>query len=134
MKTYTIKKTAGISLQQLYSDLSSGGHIVSYGYCVSILALTFRLMSSPHFIKPSEKLSQYRLGYNLRSLFLGWWGFPWGPIYTIDMLKINYKTGGGIDITDDILTKIKVQYADTDDQHIFEEDITVDYDESELVR
>ncbi|EHQ26215.1 hypothetical protein [Mucilaginibacter paludis] len=133
MKSYTIKKTAGISIEQLYDDLSHGGRIVSYGYCVSIIAMTYRLMSSPHFIRPDEKISKYRMGYNLRSLILGWWGLPWGPIYTIDMIKINAKTGGGIDVTEDLLIKIQQQYSGSNTKEILSQDLTVNYNQYELI-
>ena len=29
------------------------------------------------------------------SLLLGWWGIPWGPIYTIRALVINSKAAAG---------------------------------------
>ena len=132
MKTYTIQKTAGLSLEQLYSNLSVGGRIITYGYCISIVALTFRLTSTPYFIRPGEKLNKYAWAYNLRSMLFGWWGIPWGPIYTIDMLKINRKHGG-IDITDEILEKIKEQYSPADENKVLEEDLTVEYSEHELV-
>ncbi|RKR82347.1 hypothetical protein BDD43_2523 [Mucilaginibacter gracilis] len=134
MKTYAIKHTAGLTLNDLYNYLHRGGHIVTYGYCVSILAFTYRLVSSPHFIKPGEKISKYRLSYNIRSLLFGWWGLPWGPIYTIDMIKINAKNGGGMDVTTEILMKIKQKYDDDYNSKIFEEDITIDYEDAELRR
>jgi hypothetical protein len=104
-----------------------------YGYCVSILAITFRLVSPPYFIKPGERLSKYRLGYNIRSVLFGWWGLPWGSIYTIDMIKINFKNGGGIDITDDILAKVRLKYFPANAGTMFDEDITIEYDKHELV-
>lgn len=133
MKTYTIKKTAGISLNELYENLRKGGKIVTYGYCVSILAITFRRISSPHYIRSGERLSKYRLGYNIRSLIFGWWGLPWGPIYTIDMIKINFKNGGGIDVTDEILIKLNEKYNSSVNDEVFKDDITIDYNDSELI-
>jgi hypothetical protein len=134
LKTYAIKKTSGLTLQQFYDGIAQGGRIVMYGYCVSILALTFRLVSSPHFIKAGERISKYRLGYNIRSLLFGWWGLPWGPVYTIDMIKINFKNGGGMDITDEILEKVKLKYETFDKGKVFDEDITIEYNKDELVK
>ncbi len=122
-----------MSVNQLYQSLNGGGKIVIYGYCVSILAITFRLLSSPHFVKPNERLSKYRLGYNIRSLILGWWGLPWGPISTIDMIKINFKNGGGIDVTADILTKLNEQYNSTENDKLIKQGIAVSFDHSELI-
>ena len=134
MKTYIIKKTSGLSSEQIYNIVSQGGRFVMYGYCISILALTLRRVSSPYFIKSGERLSKYRLRYNIFSLLFGWWGLPWGPIYTIDMIKINLKNGGGVDITEDILMKIKQKYGDSNIGEIHTEDIAIDYDEKELIR
>jgi hypothetical protein len=132
VKTYKIKKTAGLSPAQFYDQLSKGGKIVTYGYCISIVAMTFRLTSSPYFIGPGEKLSQYRLRYNLRSLLFGWWGLPWGPIYTIDMIKINFKDGGGIDVTNDLISKIKEKYPERNNRTALTGDLTVEFNINEL--
>lgn len=37
---------------------------------------------------------KYSLLFNLEAWFLGWWGFPWGPIYTLEALFKN--SSGGI--------------------------------------
>jgi hypothetical protein len=132
MKVYKIKHTAGISLNEFYNDLENGGRIIIYGYCVSIVAKTFRLTSSPYFIKPGEKYSKYRMSYTIYSLLFGWWGLPWGPIYTIDMIRINYKNGGGVDTTDELLDKIKQKYPDTKSREVLAEDLTIEFHEKEL--
>ena len=41
------------------------------------------------------------------SLVFGWWGFPWGFIYTPMALYTNLK--GGKDITKDILIALQNQ-------------------------
>jgi hypothetical protein len=128
IKIFKIRKTAGMSVAQLYDELAMGGRIMTYGYCISILAMTFRLMSAPYFIKAGEMKSKYRAKYNLRSYLFGWWGLPWGPIYTIDMLRINSeKKGGGIDVTDNVKQRLQEKYDNGDLEKVFEEDITIDY-------
>ncbi len=89
MKVYSIKKTSNLSIEEIITDINKGGKFISYGYCVSIVALTFRLTSSPYFIKSTELPSKYRLKYNILSLLFGWWGLPWGPIYTLEMARLN---------------------------------------------
>ena len=37
------------------------------------------------------------LPWTLLTLLAGWWGIPWGPIYTIQSLVVNLK--GGKDVT-----------------------------------
>lgn len=36
---------------------------------------------------------KYSLLFNLQVWLLGWWGFPWGPIYTIEALFTNFLGG-----------------------------------------
>ncbi|MCU0435404.1 MAG: hypothetical protein MUC87_18245 [Bacteroidia bacterium] len=106
MKKFSLKKTNGHTLEQIHAEINAGGKFVTYGYCISVVAFTYRLISSPHFIKAGETNSKYRSKYNLLSLIFGWWGFPWGPIHTIEMVRVNMKTGG-VDITDEIMEKDK---------------------------
>lgn len=128
IKIFKIRKTAGMSVAQLYDELALGGRIMTYGYCISILAITFRLMSAPYFIKAAEMNSKYRAKYNLRSYLFGWWGLPWGPIYTIDMLRINSeKKGGGIDVTDNVKQRLQEKYDNGDLQKVSDEDIAIEY-------
>lgn len=127
-QVFKIKKTAGMSVNQLYNELSIGGRIVIYGYCISIIVLTFRLISKPYYIRTGEKASRYRGKYNLLSLLIGWWGLPWGPIYTLEMLKINSnKQGGATDVTEDVLFKLQEKYASEEAKKISEKDITIEY-------
>jgi len=81
----------GLSAQQLESELQRGAKFVIYQYCISILILTFRRSSNIHFIRVGENAACKGLSYSLISLFLGWWGFPWGPIYTIGSLIRNLR-------------------------------------------
>ena len=43
--------------------------------------------------------------FSLLSLFLGWWGFPFGPIFTIWALVVNF--GGGRDVTHEVLANLR---------------------------
>ena len=45
----------------------------------------------------------------LASLWIGWWGIPWGPIYTIGAVVTNL--GGGKDVTQDVLRAINATAA-----------------------
>jgi hypothetical protein len=44
------------------------------------------------------------LPFTLLSLVLGWWGIPWGPIYTIQSVVINFQ--GGKDVTKEVLASM----------------------------
>jgi hypothetical protein len=132
MKTFILKKTAGTSLNEIYGDIKNGGRFIVYCYCISIVALTFKQISPPYFIRPGEPTSKYRLKYTIRSLLFGWWGLPWGPIHTIDRILINNKNGGGLDITEEIVQKLQLTYLGKDNESTFEEDIILEYGDEEV--
>ena len=59
---------------------------------------------------------------------MGWWGLPWGPIYTLEMLQINSnKQGGATDVTDDVLIKLHEKYGIDESQQVSADDITIEY-------
>lgn len=87
----------GMTPAELNQELERGGKFVIYQYCISILIMTFKRPSDIYFIKSGESGLTKGLGFTLISLLLGWWGIPWGPIYTIGSLFTNLT--GGKDVT-----------------------------------
>lgn len=100
-KSMDIKNMEGLSLSQLKREVDHGGKFVVYQYTISVLIMTFRRSGGIYFIKSNENAVVKGLGYTLISLFFGWWGIPWGPIYTIGSLYNNLK--GGKDVTAEVL-------------------------------
>jgi len=92
----------GLSVSQLQDELRRGGRFVVFEYCISILVATFRRSSDVYFIRAGEGTAGKSVGYTLLSLVLGWWGFPWGFIYTPAVLATNF--GGGRDVTDEVVS------------------------------
>jgi hypothetical protein len=90
----------GLTKDEITRELQSGGKFVIFQYCISIIILTFRRSSDVYFIKSSEGTFGKSLFYTLISLLLGWWGIPWGPIYTISSLATNLT--GGKDVTQEL--------------------------------
>ena len=99
-----IKGLEGMNDAQIEAELRQGAKFVVFQYCISILILTFRRSSDVHFIKSGKSPFMLGLPYTLLSLFLGWWGIPWGPIYTIGAIVTNF--GGGKDVTGELLKAI----------------------------
>jgi len=97
-----IKGIEGLSDDLIRDELQSGAKFVVYQYCISLLVLTFKRRSKIHFIKANESSIKYGWMYILISLILGWWGIPWGPIYTISAVVKNCM--GGVDITDEVIS------------------------------
>lgn len=88
----------GSHLQQ---EINAGGKFVTYQYCISVLIMTFRRSSDIYFIRADESRITKGLLYSLVSLLLGWWGIPWGFIYTPAALYTNFS--GGKDVTAEVL-------------------------------
>lgn len=91
--------------QDLSLALQKGGKFVVYRYCISIIIMTFRRGSSIYFIKPGESPIIKGLPYTLLTLLLGWWGIPWGPIFTVQALINNFQ--GGKDVTTEVLGSLR---------------------------
>lgn len=92
-----IKGIEGLSGKDVLFELQQGGKFVTYQYCISLLVVTFKRPSPVYLIRSTEKAVTKGLLYSLISFFLGWWGIPWGPIYTIESFVVNFK--GGRDVT-----------------------------------
>ncbi len=101
----------GLTVAQVQSDVAKGGRFVVFQYCISVIVMTFRRGSDIYFIKAGESAFGRGLGYSLLTLLLGWWGIPWGPIYTIGALVTNF--GGGKDVTKEILVSLNLASAQT---------------------
>jgi len=97
----TISGVEGLSVGELNFELERGGKFVVYKYCISVILMTFQRNSRIVFIKSGESTVARGLGYTAISFLLGWWGIPWGPIYTIGSIISNCK--GGTDVTDDVI-------------------------------
>ena len=95
----------GLSVHQLRDEVSRGGRFVVYGYCVSLLILTFKRSSDITFVRAGQSPVVAGLGWTFLSFFLGWWGFPWGLIYTPWSLFENLS--GGKDVTVEVMNSIQ---------------------------
>ncbi len=86
---------------ELERQILEGGRFVVFPYCISVLVLTFRRSSDLMFLRGDEDGARHALTYSLISFFAGWWGIPWGPIWTIASLFTNLS--GGKDLTQAVL-------------------------------
>ena len=60
--------------------------------CISALIVTTR-NPSRYLIVGHHRIFVTGLVYSLVTLILGWWGIPWGPVYTIQTLWRNLRGG-----------------------------------------
>ena len=87
----------GMTVVDLQNDIANGGKFVVYSYCISLLVISFKRSTGIHFIKSNENAFNRSMPYSLISLLFGWWGMPWGIMYTCSSLFTNIK--GGKDVT-----------------------------------
>jgi hypothetical protein len=95
-----------MSQEQLEAALASGGRLIVFEYCISLVLITFKRSSSVYFVPAGRGTLGRSLPFILLTLLLGWWGIPWGPIYTIGALITNFS--GGRDVTAEILAAVDV--------------------------
>ncbi|MBL8956408.1 MAG: hypothetical protein JNK82_36880 [Myxococcaceae bacterium] len=96
-----IQGIEGLSPDEVRSRVSQGGRFVIFTWTVSFIVMTVRRPTSVTFINPGESALLKSLPYTFVSLFFGWWGIPWGFIYT--PMSIIENLGGGRDVTNEIM-------------------------------
>ena len=94
----------GLSDQEINNEIQRGGKFVVYEYCISIIIMTFKRSSDIYFIKAGEGSIAKGIPYSFISLIVGWWGIPWGPVYTIGSLFCNIR--GGKDVTSELIASM----------------------------
>ncbi|HEX9059232.1 MAG TPA: S41 family peptidase [Clostridia bacterium] len=98
----------GMSLEQVMNEVNRGGTFVYFFRCVSAILLTQKTPTNIYFIKSGEKPSQYHLKHTIFSMLFGWWGFPWGIIWTISCIGTNFS--GGVDVTQEVISALRCGY------------------------
>lgn len=96
--------TEGKSVRRIIDEVAAGGRLVVFRYVYSVVILTFRRNSPIIYIAPGCSGAGTALTWSLIPLCFGWWGFPWGIVFTIAALWRN--TSGGIDVTEPILAQL----------------------------
>jgi len=97
-----IQNIQEMTVNELNRELERGGKFVIFQYCFSVFIMTFRRVSDVYFIRSGESTIKHSIGYTLLTFFVGWWGIPWGPIYTIGSIFTNLT--GGKDVTQEVIS------------------------------
>lgn len=97
MRIYGIDQ---FSLVDLEEELLAGGRFVFFEYCISLIVVSLRRPSGIYFLRGNQYALPRGLPFTLISLLLGWWGLPWGVIYTPLTLLTNLS--GGQDVTEEV--------------------------------
>jgi len=103
-----IKKIDGLSIQEIRNEVDKGAKFVHFTYCISLLVVTFRRSSSVYFVKSGESSIKYGWPFLIISFILGWWGIPWGPVYTIGAI---FSAFSGKKVTEEIMSQLEAEEA-----------------------
>lgn len=71
--------------------VSAHTEVVTFDLAFSVVVASFRIPSQM-FIVGQHRLWLWRPLYSLGSFIFGWWGIPYGPIYTVQSLHSNLKS------------------------------------------
>jgi len=93
-----------LSADDVAELVQQGGRFVTFSFAISIVVMTFKRSTSVHFIRPGEGTFLKSLPWTLLTLLLGWWGIPWGFIYTPWAVIENLS--GGRDVTAEVMNAI----------------------------
>src|ERR1700757_5398611 len=91
----------GMTAEKVKFEVQRGRKFVVYHYCISIVVMTFRRGSDVYFVRAGESRVKKGMAWTLLTLVAGWWGIPFGPIFSIMSLATNFK--GGKDVTGSII-------------------------------
>jgi hypothetical protein len=95
--------------EELASEVQRGGRFLIFQFCASTFVMAYRTSSDVFFYRAGESAAREIFHYCLASMLLGWWGLPWGPIFTIRSIIPNLR--GGRDVTQEVVTSLKKRYA-----------------------
>ena len=96
-----VRGIEGLSSEQVLAEIRRGARFIVFTYTVSVLILTLRRPTDVYFVRAGESGALKSLPYTLITLVFGWWGIPFGPIYSIWTLAENLS--GGKDVTNDLV-------------------------------
>lgn len=99
-----IQGADGMPPEYLRDEINRGGRLIVYSYCLSVVVLTLKRPTGVHLVRAGLSPAVRSWPYVLLSLAFGWWGIPWGPIYTVECIYRNLC--GGVDVTDEVMAAL----------------------------
>lgn len=82
-----------LTLAQQEAALAAGSRLIFFEFCVSLVFVTLRRPSALYVLQPGQWGWWRGLPYTILTVVCGWWGVPWGLVYTPLALWTNL-TGG----------------------------------------
>jgi len=99
-----IHNIENMTSEDIKREVENGAKFVQFRYCFSVIFLTYRNGGDIYFVRKGDSTIQHSIIYTLITVFFGWWGIPFGPIYTVGVLFNNIK--GGKNLTKKIMASM----------------------------
>ncbi len=106
-RVIAILEQSKLKPDELLRVIERGATVVRYPYVISAVVASFSLESRAVLIERPNQRYTKAIPYLLFTLLFGWWGVPWGPIFTAKALWSLIQ--GGEDITDSIRDELVSQ-------------------------
>jgi hypothetical protein len=68
--------------------VSARSEVITFDLAFSVVVASFKIPSQM-FIVGQHRIWPWRIAYTGLSFLFGWWGIPWGPVYTVQALHAN---------------------------------------------
>lgn len=94
-----LKELSSLSTEEINQYLAEGARFVRFSYVISIIVMTFKRESPIYFLSKDVNARKAGWPYTLITSLFGWWGIPYGLIYTIKALSLNSE---GRDVTEEV--------------------------------
>jgi hypothetical protein len=91
-----------LTVEEINFEISYSARLIVFQYCISIVVMTFKRSGDIYFIKKGQSSFKHGVGPTITTLLFGWWGIPWGPIYSLGAIFTNL--GGGKDLTQNVMS------------------------------
>ncbi len=79
-------------------EINKYTELTRYYYCGSFLAITLKRATS-FYVTGSSQATFCKFAYTTVTFFAGWWGIPWGIVYTFQALGVNLFSDGTDQVT-----------------------------------
>ena len=99
----------GMTYQELFDEVDRGGRFVIFQYALSFLVISLKRPTDIHFLRANEGSFGKAIGPTIICFLFGWWGFPFGIIFTIESLFVNLK--GGRSVTQEVMASLMADVA-----------------------
>jgi hypothetical protein len=94
----------GMSRDEVIEEVERGGRFVLFTYTISLIFVTFRQPTPVYFIRAGRWAVGKGFGPTIMTFALGWWGIPWGPIFSIGSIARNLT--GGKNVTVEVMDNL----------------------------